>query len=72
MLDNERAEEERVLYVAMTRAKEQLIVTANPTLSPSKNPFALRIAKVIGMGKPGFKWTVTEPEMPEPSSLPPV
>lgn len=64
MQERERAEEERVLYVALTRAKEQLVVCANPRLNPRHEPFALRIARAIGMDKDASKWQVINPEQP--------
>ncbi len=67
--DQELGEEERVLYVAMTRAQRKLIVVANPTLSLTNQPFALRIAKAIGM-KAGaeLRWKVIRPESSSPPS----
>ncbi len=69
VLQHQQAEEQRVLYVAMTRAKRFLFVAANPDLNSDHNPFAQKIANLIEMNKggdPGYE--IREINYPEPAS----
>lgn len=65
----EAAEEERVLYVALTRAKEKLMLVVSPSSSRRGDPFATRIARLVGL-KPGqtSRWKVVQPGANSPES----
>lgn len=53
--ERDQAESRRLLYVALTRAKERLMVCAGKSATKG---FAQEIANHLGLGKPNTKWTV--------------
>ncbi len=55
--ERDHAEDRRILYVALTRAKERLMVCAGKS---AKAGFAREIAKHLGLGKPNTNWVVVE------------
>ena len=55
--ERDRAEDRRILYVALTRAKERLMVCAGKS---SRAGFALEITKHLGLDQPNTKWRVVE------------